>query len=279
MGMEIIRLGDEEAPKSIEARISELAKMSFAIHRVPDPALSIWMMSLAPGAAVVPWWTYNAAIDEDLQRLNELWSVSSAQAFFDCLFLSQFKKMAGPNLYMIAPGYLRAEGWDKLPEPARNAYLRGQGCVYRLEGAYNSKLAISWVPFAQPQSMIKDPAFSALWPMFVASRNDDVANSIGFFCLSDVRKLPQVTSLLIQQNENRSADLASVVDWFGIYSSPLTPEHSACAVFYSKEEAQMTRFSEFQAKFDVMLNEARSALRASPTPNTAFRILSRHIAI
>ncbi len=278
MGMEIIRLG-AEGTSAIEQRASELAKLNFSTHRVPDPALSIWMMSLAPGKTVSPWWAYNAAIDEDVERLNTLWSVSSAQSFFDCLFLSQFKKIAGPNLYMIAPGYLRAEGWEKLPEHARNAYLRGQGCVYRLEGSFDAKLSINWVPFAQPQSMIKDPAFSALWPLFVASRNDDVANSIGFFSLSDVRKLPQVTSLLIQANENRSVELSSVVDWFGMYSSPMTPDHGACAVVYSNDNAQMARFVDFQLKFDAVLTEAREALRSSPNPHTAFRILSRFIAI
>lgn len=279
MGMEIIRLGDESAPKPIENQNVELAKLGFSTHRVPDPRLSIWMMSMTPGLAPLRWWNYSGAIDEDIERLNNLWSVTSAQSFFDCLFLSQFKKIAGPNLYVIAPGYLRADGWEKLPEQSRNAYLRGQGCVYRLEGAFNTKLEINWVPFSQPQSMIKDPSFSAMWPLFCASRNDDVANSMGFFALSDVRKLPQVTNLLIQKNENRSVNLSSVVDWFGLYSSPITPDHGACGVVYSQDDAQIAKFAEFQQKFAAILAEARQALTASPTPQTAFRVLSRFVAI
>lgn len=278
MGTEIIKLG-ESAANPTSAGTQELAKVSYSVHQVPDPAMSIWLMSTTIGRSLVPWWSYDGAIDEDVKRLSDLWTVNSAQSFFDCLYLSQFKRSAGQNFYVIAPGYLRTEGWDKLPENSRTAYLRGQGCVYRLEGAFNSKLAINWVPFAQPQCIIKDPAFSALWPMFVASRNDDVATSIGFFSLSDVRRLPLVVSLLIQPNDDRSNELAKVVDWFGMYSSPISPDYAASAVVYSKNKTMVEQMADFQRRFDAQLAEARQMLSAQPQPTTAFRILSRFVAI
>lgn len=279
MGMEIIRLGDKQSKPLSPAVSQNLAELSFSTHHIQQPPLSIWMLSAAAERPLVPWWGYSGQIDDDVKRLNDLWSVSSAQSFFDCLFLSQFKRAMGPNLYAIVPGYLRTEGWNTLPDMSRNAYLRGQGCVYRLEGAFKSKLSINWVPFAQPQCVIKDPSFEALWPMFVASRNDDVANSIGFFSISDVRKLPQAVSLLIQPNENRSIDLSNVVDWFGVYSSPISPDHSSCAVVYAKEKSTLAQFSNFQSKFQTLMAETRSTLLSSPTPHTAFRILSRFVAI
>src|SRR5262245_30068870 len=140
MGMEIIRLGNSESKIVNSAETQALADLSFAVHKVEDPALSIWMMTSTIGSPMVPWWAYDAKLDEDIKRLNDLWSVTSAQSFFDCLFLSQLKRAAGPNFYVILPGYLRSEGWSTLPENARNAFLRGQGCVYRLEGAFKNKL-------------------------------------------------------------------------------------------------------------------------------------------
>jgi hypothetical protein len=278
MGMEIIRLGGDVS-RSLSPELNDFGKLSFATHHVPSVPMSIWLMSSSVGKQMIPWWDYNAQIDEDLKRLSDLWSVTSAQSFFDCLFLSQFKRIAGQNLYMIVPGYLRTDGWDKLPETSKAAYLRGQGCVYRLEGAYSSRLAINWVPFAQPQCIIKDPSFSSFWPMFVASRNDDVANSIGFFSLSDPRKLPLAVSLLIQPNDQRSNELSKVVDWFGMYSSPISPEYCSSAVVYSKDEAIIERMKEFQQKFELQLLETRNELREHPLPHTAFRILSRFVAI
>ncbi|MCG3205036.1 MAG: hypothetical protein KCHDKBKB_01753 [Elusimicrobia bacterium] len=280
MGIDLIRLNNEQkVEKPIESRLKELSKLSFVTHHVTNPSLSIWMMSLTPKMSLFPWWTYKANLDEDIKRLSDLWSVTSDQGLFDCLFLSQFKRLAGSSLYMIAPGYLRTEGWDKLTDQARQSYLHGQSCVFRLEGAYNSKLSINWVPFAQPQVIIKDPSFSALWSMFVGSRNDDVANSIGFFQLSDIKKLPQVTNLLIRPNNNRSQDLATVVDWYALYSSPLNPDHASCAVVYSSMASQLTKFSEFQLKFDTLINSTRETLRAEAIPYTVFKILSRYIAI
>ncbi len=277
MGMEIVRLGG--ISESVATESTDFGKLSFATHNIPSIPMSIWLMNSSVGKQMVPWWTYSAAIDEDLKRLNDLWSVTSAQSFFDCLFLSQFRRLVGQNLYVIIPGYLRTDGWDKLPEPSRALYLRGQGCVYRLEGAFNSKLTINWVPFAQPQCIVKDPSFSALWPMFVASRNEDVATSLGFFSLSDPRKLPLAVSMLIQPNEQRSAELSKVVDWFGMYSSPVSDDFCSSSVIYSKDDAIIERMKDFQTKFDALLLEVRNELREQPQPHTAFRILSRFVAI
>jgi hypothetical protein len=278
MGMEIVRLG-ENVPQSITPNSTELAKFSFSTHHIQNPPLSIWMMSSSIGQPIFPWWNYGANIDVDIQRLHELWSVTSPQSFFDCLYLSQFKKMAGQNFYAIIPGYLRNDGWDKLSDSARSAYLRGQGCVYRLEGAFDSKLTINWVPFAQPQCIIKDPTFNSFWSMFTSARNDDVANSVGFFSLADAHKLPQVASLLIQPSENRSIQLTEVVDWFGLYSSPITPDFATCNVIYSKNKAFIEQLAGFQSQFEALLKNTRDALKGSPLPHTAFRILSRLVAI
>ncbi len=278
MGMEIVRLGESDV-RQLSGEKEELGELSFVTHNLPEKNLSIWMMTATRGQQLVPWWNYDAKIDGDLQRLNDFWGVSSAQGFFDCLYLSQFKKMASNNFYVIAPGYLRTDGWDKMPEASRVAYLRGQGCVYRLEGAFDSKLTINWVPFAQPQSLVKDPSFGALWPMFTAARNDDVANSLGFFSLSDIHQLPKVVGMLISQSNNRSLELASAVDWFGLYSSPITPDHTACSVVYTKHVSVMAKLAEFQQKFQHVLNEARATLKANPAPQTAFKVLSRYIAI
>ena len=180
---------------------------------------------------------------------------------------------------MIAPGYLRTEGWNSLSDLARTSFLQGQNCVYRLEGSFNGKLAINWVPFSQPQVIIKDPSFASLWPMFVASRNDDVANSLCFFQLSDVHRLPQVANLLIRPNENRSVDLLKEVDWYGLYSSPINPGHGACSVVYAGENCPLPPLAEFQVKFRALINEVRDQLQANPTPQTAYRILSRYVAL
>src|SRR5690242_3097411 len=98
MGMEIVRLGDSQSKQIAPANDQPLAQLSFALHAVPEPPLSIWMMTATPGMRVFPWWTYDGKIDDDVQRLNSLWNVTSAQSLFDCLFLSQLKKMMGQNL-------------------------------------------------------------------------------------------------------------------------------------------------------------------------------------
>lgn len=280
MGIDVIQLGGQgNLSDPLAPRAAELGRLSFSTHHIANPQMSIWMMSTPVGQALLPWWKYTAKADQDIEHLNNIWLVNSAQSFFDCLFLSQLRKTLGSDLYWIVSGNLRGEGWSHLPEDARASYLRSQGCVYRLEGEYNGRLNINWVPFGQPQALIKQPSFQSLWPMFVHGRTDDVANSISFFSLSDAKKLPQVVGQLIQQNENRSIDLTSMVDWFGCYTSPLTPEHSACAAIYAKERSAVERLQKFQEEFKALIDQARSQLEADLVPHTAYKILSRFIAI
>ncbi len=274
MGIETIKLSNGADPAAVTAN-----PLNFAWHHLADPALSIWSMTATPDQPVFPWWNYNFSIDEDVRRLKDLWNVTDAQSFFDCLFLSQFKKMMGAGLYVLFPGYLRTQSWGDLADSARSAFLRGQGCVYRLDGSYNGKMDIRWVPFAQPQSLVKDPSLEALWSLFVGGRTEDVSNSVGFFGLNDARKLPQVLSLLIQPHEDRSMALSSIVDWYGVYSSPISPGYGTSAVLYAQQKSGLELCAAFQQRFVALVEEVRTALIATPSPRIAFRFLSRLVAL
>jgi hypothetical protein len=274
MGIETIRLNTDTGSNS-----PTLTKVHFAWHHVPQPSLSIWNMTTTPDQPLFPWWNYNFSIDEDVRRLKDLWNVTDSQSFFDCLFLSQFKKVVGTGMYVLFPGYLRTQSWGDLNDAARSAFLRGQGCVYRLDGAYNGKMDIRWVPFAQPQSLVKDPAMEAMWSLFVNGRTEDVSNSIGFFGLNDARKLSQVLSLLTQPHEERSAALSEVADWYGLYTSPISPSYGTSAVVYAQEKSGLALCATFQQHFAVLVDEVRAALLVDPSPRVAFRILSRLVAV
>lgn len=274
MGIETIKLSSDSDSGAIITN-----PLKFSWHHMAEPKLSIWSMTATPDLPIFPWWNYNFSIDEDVRRLKDLWNVTDAQSFFDCLFLSQFKKMMGSGVYVICPGYLRTQSWGELSDSARSAFLRGQGCVYRLDGSYNGKMDIRWVPFAQPQSLVKDPSLEALWSLFVGGRTDDVSNSIGFFGLTDARKLPQVLSLLVQPHDDRSMVLASLVDWYGVYSSPISPGYGASAVLYAQQKSGLDTCTAFQKRFVALLEEVRSTLIADPSPRIAFRFLSRLVAL
>jgi hypothetical protein len=274
MGIETIKLSTETNPGAVTEN-----PLHFAWHHITDPSLSIWSMTAAPDQHLFPWWNYNFSIDEDVRRLKDLWNVTDAQSFFDCLFFSQFRKIMGAGMYVIFPGYLRTQSWGDLTDSARATFLRGQGCVYRLDGSYNGKMDIRWVPFAQPQSLVKDPSLEALWSLFVGGRTEDVANSLGFFGLSDARKLPQVLSLLIQPDEDRSTALSAIVDWYGVYSSPVSQGYGTSAVLYAQQKSGLELCAAFQQRFLALVEEIRGALIANPSPRVAFRFLSRLVAI
>lgn len=276
MGIEIIRIGQGQGTK---VQLKDLSPLSFSSHNVANPPMSIWLMSAAPNQPLFPWWSYGGQLDEAVTKLNQLWSVTSWQTFFDCLFLSQLRKTFASNLYVIFPGNIRTDGWGELSESARNAFLRGQECVYLLEGAFGSKLSINWVPFSQPQRIVKNPSFSDMWKLYQASRSEDVAMSISYFCLSNPSTLPDAIQLLIHPNENRSEEFSKNVDWFGLYSSPLTPDHASCGVAYSRHASLLGPITEFQKQFNDLVEQARFALAAAPTPDTVFRILSRLVAL
>jgi hypothetical protein len=277
MGIETIKLTDGSTPQSGSALAP--APVKFAWHQVTDPALSIWNMTVAPDQPLFPWWNYAFSIDEDVKRLKDLWNITDAQSFFDCLFFSQFRKIMGSGIYMIFPGYLRTQSWGELSDSARSAFLRGQGCVYRLDGSYNGKMDVRWVPFAQPQSLVKDPSLEALWSLFVNGRTEDVSNSIGFFALNDARKLPRVISLLVQPNEQRSTELASIVDWYGVYSSPVSPGFGTSAVVYGQKKSSLALCATFEERFAGLVDAIRTALAADASPRVAFRFLSRLVAL
>jgi hypothetical protein len=279
MGIEIINLGRDHGERGKQIPLQDLSPLSFSSHSVANPQMSIWLMSAAPGQPVFPWWTYSAKVEESSKKLNDLWGVTSAQSFFDCIFLSQLRKHFGSNLYVIFPGNIRVDGWDKLPESSKALFLKGQECVYHLEGAFGSKLSINWVPFSQPQRIVKNPSFGDMWKLFLASRSEDPVMSISYFTLTNPRTLPEAIQLLIHPSENRSEEFSKQVDWFGLYSSPLNSDHAACSVAYARFPNILGPVTEFQKQFTDLIEQTRFALNSSPTPETVFRILSRIVAL
>ena len=279
MGIDVIRLNDPSGGNAQKSAVQDLPKLHFARYAVPQPAMSIWMMSVPGGRPLFPWWSYEAAIDEEIHRLNNLWSISTPQNLFDLLFLAFLRRAAGSNLYFLFPGNIRTEGWKNLPDSARATFERGQGCVYRLEGAYSSKLAVNWVPFFQNQSLARDPAFENMWRLFVAARTDDVANSLSFFSLKEPRRLPEVVKLLIEPNEERSERMADLVDWFGLYTSPINPSHGTAAVTYARSAASLNAFQSLQDRFAPVIDQVRAALAEDSRPASVLRVVSRLVAL
>lgn len=279
MGIEIIHIGRDHGERGTRILLQDLSPLSFSSHSVTNPQMSIWLMSAAPGQPILPWWNYSAELDESIKKLNEVWGVSSAQTFFDCLFLSHLRKSFGSNLYVLFPGNIRVDGWDRLTESNRNIFLRGQECVYHLEGSFSSKLSINWVPFSQPQRIVKNPPFGDMWKLFLASRSEDPTMSLSFFVLSNPSTLPEAIQLLIHPSENRSEEFSKHVDWFGLYSAPLTPEYASCSVAYARFPNILGPVTEFQKQFNDLIEQVRFALSSSPTPDTVFKILSRLVAL
>ena len=279
MGIDVIKLGGDAPAPDTPAKLDELAKVSFSDYRTAEPPLSIWMMRGELAKPAFPWWSYDAQIDGDIHALHERWSVSSPQNLFDALFLSQLKKFAGLDFCVILTGAIKSEGWSKLGDAEKDLFERGQGCVYRLEGAYNGRLTINWVPFYQRQSVVRNPSFSSLWKLFQAAKGDDAANSLCFLSLKNLRDLPAIAQLLIKSNGDRSALLADMVNFFGLYTSPMRDQYAPAAVVYSKEADLTKTFAGFQSGFAETLAAAQKELAADPSPRTAIRILSRHIAL
>lgn len=279
MGIEIIRLGNEKEEIENLVELEKLAPLNFQSHATETPPMSIWLMTVPGGKPVFPWWSYDAALDEDVKLLHDFWSISSPQTLLDCLFFSQLKKFAGPNLYVIFPGRIRAHGWTSLKETDRAAYMKGVACIYHMEGAYKSQLNINWVPFWQPQSMVKDPSLGSLWRIFMEGKPDDVANSLSFFSLSDTKLLPKVVHLLTEPNSQRSEKLAELVDWYGLYSSPINDNYGTCSVVYSKRSMTLMVFKELERQFKELIGQTRSSLAGESHPRTVLRLLSRLIAL
>ncbi len=279
MGIDIIRLNDSQIEPGSTVDPKDLAQLTCRDYSVENPNMYIWLMAALRDRALFPWWSYDHQLEQEMRTLNELWSVSTQQSLFDCLFLSSLKRFAGSHFFAILPGNIKNEGWGKLRESDRTTFLRGQGCVYHMQGSFDSKLSINWVPFWQPQSLVRDPSFSNLWRLFMASKGDDTTASLSFFSLADPTKLSQVINTLIEPEENRSEKLAGLVDWFGLYTSPLSESFSPACVLYSAEKKYLTRFSELQNSFTGLFEEAKKQLIAKPHPSTALRLLSRHIPL
>ncbi len=280
MGIDIIKLGDRAtAGTGSPLKYGDLVQLTCRDYDLGEEGLKIWLTVGYKDRPLFPWWTYDQKLDQDLQTLNELWSISNAQSLFDCLFLSTLKRFGGSSFFAIIPGNVKSEGWTKLRESDRTTFLRGQGCVYHLQGEFTNKLSLNWVPFFQPQSLVRDPAFSNLWRLFVASQGEDVNRCISFFSLSQPSKLAKVISLLIEPDEARSEKLADLVDWFGLYSSPSDDHASPACVLYTQHKEQVARFAELQKTFTGLFEEGKNQLLQSPNPSTVIRLLSRHIAL
>lgn len=278
MSVDVIKLGQQQEPE-IELKPSSLANLAFRSHVVPDPAMSIWLMNLKNDAPIFPWWNIDSELDPDVKTLDDTWGISTPQSLFDCLFLSQLGRCLGPNLYAIIPGYVKTDGWNKLQEPDRQAFLKGQGCIYHLEGNFNDRLSINWVPFGQPQSIVRDLSFGSLWRLFVATQPPDSSKSFCFFSLKDARRLPEIANLLIKEDDKRSEHMAGLVDWFGAYMSPLKKDFSTCGVFYTQKKESVPLFSELQRQFQAAVEAARALLVKEPEPKNVIKVLSRLIAL
>lgn len=279
MGVDVIKLSEGQAGKQ-DVREHDLAKISFSLHSVPSPAMSIWLMAVAPnGQPLFPWWTYGRALDEDVTKLSAMTGISTPQGLFDFLFLLQLKRTFQNGLYALVPGNVKTEGWSQLNEPSRNAVSRAQSCVYRLEASFGKRLSVNWVPFFQPQAMVKDASGDNLVRFFNAAKTDDVANSLSFVAVNDVRKLPQIVSLLVEQDEKRSEKMGQLADWFGVYSSPLNEKYGTCAMAYTMSTPAATSFALFQKQFAQVVDAVRKALLADPSPNAVLRIVSRLVAL
>ncbi len=280
MGIEMVPLHDERSPVRARYDVPGLAQPEFKTFHVPMPAMSIWMMSVPAGAALMPWWNYGSHIEDDLNALNQTWNIPSQQSLFDCLALSHLTKFAGNNLFAIFPGCVKTTGWGSLRQSDRETFDRGQGCVYHLFGAFNAgRFGVNWVPFWQPQSLVKNPNFGSLWRLFSSNTGDEATRCLTFFSLSNLRKLPEIVNLLINKDDQRSEKLVSLVDWFGVYSSPIDPKMGTCAAIYTQKAEVVDKLVYLQAHLSRQISDAQKDLQAEPLPRTALRIMSRQVAL
>lgn len=279
MGVDVIRISGDKGQVEPILRMQDLAPISFQTFHVPNPPMSVWLMSVPTGKAIFPWWRYESQSDEDLRTLSEVWSVSTIQHLFDCLYLTSLQRLAGPDFFVVFPGSLTSKHWAALRDQDRDTLTRGQACIYHLQGSFNGKLVINWVPFFQPQSLVKNPGVGSFWRLFSANATSDMSNAITFFCLSKKQLLPEVINQLIHKDDQRSEKLSALVDWFGMYSSPLEMKYAAASVVYSRKPEIITAFESFQKTFEKSVDQLRNELISDPRPRTAIRALSRQIAL
>ncbi len=278
MGVEILRLDESQGPIETPKSVDDLAHLEFNTFHVPDPAVHFWLMSTNTSARIFPQWNFSPA-DEEYQTLQRLWSVKNEQNLFDCLFLFHFAKWAKPNLYAVFSGYVRGEGWPRLRDTDKTVFNHGQSCIYRLDGGYDGKLNINWVPFYSAQSLVRHPEFEHLWRIFCAGQQPGKNNTLCLFGLSNPRLLPDIVQLLINKDDQRSMKLMELVDWFGMFSSPKTPASRPCAVVYSKNTEVIHSLDAFQTTFQKVVTQAQKELFEDMKPRTAIRIVSRHVVL
>jgi hypothetical protein len=138
---------------------------------------------------------------------------------------------------------------------------------------------VNWVPFWEPQSLVRNPNFGSQWRLFSANPGDETTRCLTFFGLSNPRLLPEVVNLFIAKDDQRSEKLAALVDWFGMYSSPLTGEIGTSAVIYTQKQEVMQRLQYLETQFSGTVMQAQHELLAETFPRTAIRIMSRQIAL
>ena len=276
MGIEIIKLDDRAGNQAPRPALTEqdLAPLLFSDHVVGNPPMSVWLLSVARRQPLFPWWTYRSDFDKDINRLHDEHGVTSAQSLFDYLFFYALKANMTSNLFVVFPGNIRRDGWEKLTETERDAFARGQGCVYRLDASCGKKLAVNWVPYYQPQSLVREPTLALIWRLFLAARNDDHVNNLCFF-QAPTSKLPQISQALIQNTDKRSEMMAELTDWFGVYSSPMDEQYTACSIAYARTPAVVERFHEVQRNLGALLSEFRQLLLEKTTPSAVSNLLTR----
>lgn len=279
MSAETIRLNTTGTNQGVPAQRQDLARLTYAHHDALAPQMSVWMMSLPAGQPVFPWWTYGGAVDSDVTRLATMAGVTSDQGLFDFLFLLQLRRAYKDGLYVIVPGNVRTDGWHLLPEPAQAAFNRGQACVYRLEATAGKKTTVNWVPFFQPQCVVKEPSADVMGRFFNAAKSEDPTTSLSFFSLSDVRRMPEVVSLLIKKDDTRSEKLSRLVNMFGVYSSPRDERNGTCALVYAADQAALAPLKAAERGFTGAVEQVRSMLLADTTPGCAMKVLSRLVTL
>lgn len=116
--------------------------------------------------------------------------------------------------------------------------------------------------------------------MFLAKldENDEV-NCLSFFSLSDPKKLPEVVNLLINKDEERSTKFSALVDWFGVYSSPLKSDRATMCALYTRKKDIIPQLANLEQRFRTQFEEVRKDLLNAPEPRTVFRILNRHTVL
>src|SRR5438105_3271700 len=102
MGIDVIKLG-ERITEGQTLTSEDLVQLTCRDYDLGPDALKIWLNVGYKDRPLFPWWRYNHSFEQEIRTLNELWSVSTPQSLYDCLFLSTLKHFAGSNFFAIIP--------------------------------------------------------------------------------------------------------------------------------------------------------------------------------